>query len=76
MSTWKCKLCGSKDVESKDWVKLNTGKATGTFEGTDEDTWCCSCEKHAGVELVEDQENNEEKSANWRTDNLGKNQKA
>lgn len=45
-----CALCGSDDVESLDWVNVQTKQATETFEGgsaySTEYNWCNGCEEH------------------------------
>ncbi len=47
---WVCKSCGSREVEILQWIDANTGKMTTEYEAdSDEDTWCRTCEKHAGI---------------------------
>lgn len=50
---WTCKNCGSINVEHRVWRKLNEPDKISGEISDDEDTWCNSCEQHAGVELVE-----------------------
>ena len=45
-----CDSCGSNQVESKDWVEVNTGAVTFTYESTsDEDNWCKECKEHCKI---------------------------
>lgn len=51
---WKCRNCGSTNVEIIAWYKINTGEVNNDYPDTknNENTWCIDCEKHAGIEYV------------------------
>ena len=39
---YECSNCGSKDIEIRVWLILNTDKTND--DGGDDDTWCNKCE--------------------------------
>ena len=45
---YRCKKCGSSEVESKMWVQQNTLKIEGIVDDDNDQNWCQDCE-----ELVE-----------------------
>ena len=46
-TTMVCKNCGSSQVETKMWVKVNTDEINGTCsDGDPEDNYCCNCSGH------------------------------
>jgi hypothetical protein len=47
-----CKNCGSKNVETTAWVKVNENDRYSGYVGLEdsENNWCCDCEQH--VRLV------------------------
>lgn len=50
-SAWVCKKCGSENVEVRGWYNLQTKETTPLDETPiDENTWCCECEDHTGIE--------------------------
>ena len=55
MSKWRCNECGSANVETKIWTKLNE-KGSDEKEGSDElgDNWCQDCETHGRLNKKED----------------------
>ena len=50
-----CQECGSKDVQVKEWVNLNTGEKCGAVGSSDlnepENNWCPDCEE--GTVIIE-----------------------
>ena len=52
---YKCKKCGGTNVEVLEWRHANTGEFAGDYTGEDQDTWCCDCEEHAGIEWIEEE---------------------
>ena len=49
-----CKECKSENIEVKVWYNLNTDRASIEYLNNieDEDTWCCECQEHTGIETV------------------------
>jgi len=47
-----CKKCGGQNVEYKAWVNANTGEIISDAM-YDDDTWCCDCGSHEGIEFKE-----------------------
>jgi hypothetical protein len=43
-----CKNCGSRDVETRAWVKVNENDRCNECAGLEdsENNWCCDCEEH------------------------------
>jgi hypothetical protein len=41
-----CEECGSDQIQSKEWVWVNSAKLEGGYSGEREDNWCCKCEDH------------------------------
>ena len=39
---YECRDCGSKDIEIRVWLNLNTDKTND--DGGNDDTWCNECE--------------------------------
>ena len=52
---WKCKECGSDDVEVKVWANLKPGEQDHSVWGSD-DCFCVKCEDHVSLVYVEDEE--------------------
>lgn len=47
---YKCAKCGSLNVQTKDWIEVNTGKPTYSFESDDlGDNWCPDCNEHCKI---------------------------
>jgi hypothetical protein len=60
-----CKHCGSQNVETSAWVKVNENDKCNGYVGLEasENNWCCDCEEHVLlISLAEWEEslNNEE----------------
>lgn len=52
-----CKNCGSKNIQSKEWTYVNTGKSVGDSDYTEtQDNWCEDCEENP--EFIEEEEYN------------------
>ena len=53
-----CQECGSKDVQVKEWVNLNTGANCGAAGDQDlnnpENNYCCECEE--GTVIIQKEE--------------------
>ena len=47
-----CESCGSKDIETQAWVKVNENDKCNGYLGIDDNdnNWCCQCEEH--VEII------------------------
>lgn len=41
-----CEDCGSEEVQSLEWVNINTGISTGGNMGDLQDQWCDNCKEH------------------------------
>jgi hypothetical protein len=52
-TVYKCKECGSTNVEVKSWVNPNNPKEWEPFDWCNESTWCIDCQKHAGIDIEE-----------------------
>ena len=52
---WKCKECGSDDVEVKVWANLKTGEQDHS-DWSDHEQYCVKCEDQAELVFVEDEE--------------------
>lgn len=52
---YRCRVCGSKDIEIPMWVNMNTNIPNGDY-GSDGDTdcWCKDCEDHTNYEEVDE----------------------
>ena len=46
---WRCDSCGSKEVESREWVDLNTGSVSESFDLALNSIWCRKCESEDGA---------------------------
>lgn len=45
-----CSGCGSENVETLDWIDVQTNKVTGTYESEDPGSnWCRDCEQHLPI---------------------------
>ena len=50
-----CKICECEEVETKEWVQINSGKDMGKIDSHDiEDNWCPECEEHCELKEVDD----------------------
>ena len=46
-NNWVCARCGSAEIESLDWVRVNDGEVMGGNDTPpDDDYWCPECEIH------------------------------
>ena len=43
---WVCPICGSDNVQIKQWVNPNTDELKDSDPNEDEDCWCDDCETH------------------------------
>ena len=48
---WHCKKCGGEDVEVKDWLNPNTGRAAQHDDVDTDSTYCKDCE-YGGLGIV------------------------
>ena len=46
---WRCDYCGSKEVESREWVDLSTGRLNESSDLDLNSTWCRKCEGEEGA---------------------------
>lgn len=46
---WVCEKCGSKEVEVKQWVRINDESVMWDLDITDRQTWCPVCLDHNGI---------------------------
>lgn len=59
MSKIVCSVCGSDDVETQVWMKVNTMVVTDGYSlDESDDNWCCKCEEH--VDLISEEEYKEQ----------------
>ena len=50
---WRCDCCGGKEVESREWVDLNTGRMSASNDLTLDGIWCRECENEDGASWKE-----------------------
>lgn len=54
-----CKECGSKDVEQKFWVNLNTSEIKEECSSDEyDDQWCNSCQNNCLITTEDEYERN------------------
>jgi len=53
--SWRCKKCGSEDVEVQAFYSLLRKEISPGWEENlnDDGTWCYDCEDHTGIEWKE-----------------------
>jgi len=54
---YKCKKCGSENIQIKMWVGANSNvPEDGVSDGETEDNWCPDCDSHCEIVDSEDEE--------------------
>lgn len=56
---YRCKNCNSTNVQSLQWVEINTGETLGIQDEENIlDNWCADCERHEKIEYKKEEINN------------------
>jgi len=54
---YKCKKCGSTELEQQNWVNMNTGKIVSIVEFQKDSAWCPGCEVQIHIDdIIEEEE--------------------
>lgn len=51
---FRCKMCGSTDIQIQCWVNPNTNEVIADCE--DKECWCEMCETHQRYECIENKD--------------------
>lgn len=56
--TLVCDNCGSDQVQTKQWIWINTKKYAGDVEASKDDNWCEACQTHPAIVTHKEYEEN------------------